>query len=58
MALALERLLDNDGLRRRLGENAVKDAHERFDVQRQVDSYLEWYGELADDTNGSRRMRG
>lgn len=51
MALGIERLLNNDPLRRRLGENAARDAHERFGLQRQVDSYLKWYGELLADTN-------
>ena len=46
MALGIERLLKDGPLRRRLGENAARDARQRFDLQKQVDSYLEWYGEL------------
>jgi glycosyltransferase involved in cell wall biosynthesis len=46
MALAIERILKNDPLRYRMGENAGKDAEERFNLQRQTDQYLEWYREL------------
>ncbi|MEW6301095.1 MAG: glycosyltransferase [Thermodesulfobacteriota bacterium] len=49
-ALGIERLLNDDLLRRRIGENAATDARERFDLQRQVDSYLEWYEELLRET--------
>jgi len=49
MALGIERLLTNELLRARLGENAAKDARERFDLNKQADCYLEWYYEwLAD----------
>ncbi|MGH7775353.1 MAG: glycosyltransferase, partial [Candidatus Binatia bacterium] len=46
LADGIERLLSDESLRRKLGENAAKDARERFDLERQVDSYLEWYEEL------------
>jgi len=46
MAVGIERLLNDDSLRARMGENAAKDARERFDLQRQADSYLAWYKEL------------
>jgi glycosyltransferase involved in cell wall biosynthesis len=46
MAIGIERLLDDDSLRHRLSENAAKDARQRFDLQRQVDSYLDWYKKL------------
>ena len=36
MALSIERILGNDRLRRRLGENAAKDAEARFDVKREI----------------------
>jgi len=47
MARGIERLLEADLLRRRMSENAAKDARERFDLQRQVDDYLQWYEQLA-----------
>ena len=43
MAGAVVALLTNDAARRRLGENAVRDVRERFDLERQVDAYLDWY---------------
>ena len=46
MAIAVERMLKNDPLRYRMGENAGKDAEERFKLQRQTDQYLEWYQKL------------
>ena len=45
MARAIERLLDDDPLRHQLGNNATQDAR-RFGVDKQVESYLEWYEEL------------
>ena len=46
MALSIERILDNDALRRRLGENAAKDAEVRFDLKREINDYLLWYNAL------------
>jgi glycosyltransferase involved in cell wall biosynthesis len=46
MAHAVERLLDTALLRNRLGENAARDACQRFDLQKQSMRYLEWYEEL------------
>jgi glycosyltransferase involved in cell wall biosynthesis len=43
MAAGIERLLDDPDLRSRLSDNASKDAALRFDLQRQVNDYLEWY---------------
>jgi glycosyltransferase involved in cell wall biosynthesis len=48
MAAAIERLLTNDPLRARLGQNAAADARARFDLNRQVDDFLCWYAELVD----------
>lgn len=48
MALSIERILDNDAIRRRLGENAANDASTRFDLQREVNDYLAWYEELLE----------
>ncbi len=47
MAIATESLLKDDMLRRRLGENAAKDAMRRFDQQRQADDFLRWYDEIV-----------
>ena len=59
MAVSIERLLTDDFLRLRLGENAALDAAKRFDVQRQVDEFLNWYHSILE--NGvipvSRRAR-
>jgi glycosyltransferase involved in cell wall biosynthesis len=49
MASVLVSLLRNHSLRRRLGENAVKDARQRFDLQSIVGIYLEWYRELLEE---------
>ena len=48
MAEAILALLTNTRLRRRLGDNAARDARERFDLGRQVDDYLKWYSEIVD----------
>jgi glycosyltransferase involved in cell wall biosynthesis len=40
-------LLEDEHLRRRLGENAAADARKRFDLNKQVEAYLAWYQELA-----------
>ena len=55
MARGIERLLEADLLHRRMSENAAKDARERFDLERQVDDYLEWYEELAQHAGGARK---
>src|SRR5215471_7513162 len=46
MACGVERLLQDNPLRLRLGENAVRDAVQRFDIQRQADAFLRWYQEI------------
>jgi glycosyltransferase involved in cell wall biosynthesis len=46
IAMGVERLLDDKNLRQRLGQNAAKDARKRFDLERQVNNYLDWYKEL------------
>jgi glycosyltransferase involved in cell wall biosynthesis len=53
MARAAEQLLTEAPLHRRLSENAARDAARRFDLQRQVDAYLEWY----QDVLGTARYR-
>jgi glycosyltransferase involved in cell wall biosynthesis len=51
MAVSIEQILDNDTMRRRLGENGAKDAATRFDLQREVNNYLSWYEELRPDSH-------
>jgi glycosyltransferase involved in cell wall biosynthesis len=46
MAVGVERLLQDEPLRLRLGDNAVKDAVQRFDIQRQANDLLGWYQEI------------
>jgi glycosyltransferase involved in cell wall biosynthesis len=48
MVTAVDRLLDDDRLRRRLGENAAADAAQRFDMRKQVDDLLAWYAALLE----------
>ena len=43
MGDAVVALLKDDIVRNRLSENAARDARERFDLDRQVEAYLEWY---------------
>jgi glycosyltransferase involved in cell wall biosynthesis len=47
MAAAIESLVGDDRLRGWLGENAVRDARQRFALERQVSAYLDWYAELT-----------
>jgi glycosyltransferase involved in cell wall biosynthesis len=56
MARGIERLLEADLLRHHMSENAAKDARERFDLERQVDDYLEWYEELAQHAGAARKI--
>ncbi len=49
LAAALEALLGDGALRDRLGESGLARVRDRFTLDRQVDSYLEWYEELAEE---------
>ena len=49
MAASIERLLVDHSLRQRLGQNAALDAASRYDVQAQVDEFLNWYREIIQD---------
>ena len=49
MAEAVFTLLKNDVLRSCLGNNAARDARERFDLEAQVEAYLEWYQNILKD---------
>jgi glycosyltransferase involved in cell wall biosynthesis len=46
MAAGIEQLLNDESLCHYMGENAARDAQERFDLRRQVNDYLEWYARL------------
>ena len=46
MSFAIRRLLEDDALRARLGANAAADARARFDLERQVDRYIDLYTRL------------
>ena len=52
MAKSIEHLLNDQALRDQLGKNAERDARQRFSLQRQVDEYLSWYGELIETAKG------
>ena len=54
MAASTVRLLKNEPLRRRLGANGVRDAQNRFDLERQADDYLDWYQQIMDDWHTRR----
>jgi glycosyltransferase involved in cell wall biosynthesis len=47
LAAAIESLLGDPVLRRRLGAAGARDARERFSLERQVDAYLALYSELS-----------
>lgn len=49
MARGIEVLLEDDCLSRRLSANAADDARQRFSIERQVDSFLDWYQEVIED---------
>jgi glycosyltransferase involved in cell wall biosynthesis len=52
LAEAAVALIQDDALRRALGDNAARDARRRFDHARQVDDYLSWYREVVADWRG------
>lgn len=46
MAVEIQRLLDDETLRHRLGRNAAADAAKRFNLRKQAEEYLNWYREV------------
>lgn len=48
-AKAIEVSLRNFGLRTQLAKNAAEDTRIRFDLNRQVDEYLNWYKEILEN---------
>lgn len=55
MAACCLELLQNDGLRRQLGEAARRMVAERFSADRQIDAYLDIYRRLRTDRGSARR---
>jgi glycosyltransferase involved in cell wall biosynthesis len=55
MAHGCLRLLDDPALHRRLSTNAVHEVRQRFDLQRQVDQYLEWYHHVLQNRSAARQ---
>jgi glycosyltransferase involved in cell wall biosynthesis len=49
MTLAIKRLLNDEELCRQLSQNAARDARSRFDLDQQVETYLEWYREVIEE---------
>ncbi len=49
LAEALAFLIEDSSLLRTIGANAARDARLRFDLQTQVDAYLEWYEEIIEE---------
>jgi glycosyltransferase involved in cell wall biosynthesis len=49
MAQAITELLNDDERRRRMGQHAAEDARQRFDINRYVQDYLDWYEEILHD---------
>jgi glycosyltransferase involved in cell wall biosynthesis len=47
-AAAVDPLLADESLRARQGEAGARLVRQRFDLERQVDAYLDWYAELVD----------
>ena len=46
--MPLPPLIEDSSLLRMLSSNAAEDARRRFDLQKQVDAYLDWYEEIID----------
>jgi len=55
MAHAVIMLLSDDALRRRLSDNAARDAGQRFDLNKQAEKYLTWYSFVLEECQKSRR---
>jgi glycosyltransferase involved in cell wall biosynthesis len=54
MAHGISSMLLDTALRRALSANAVEDARQRFDLQRQVTDYLQWYCEIFAERRRSK----
>jgi glycosyltransferase involved in cell wall biosynthesis len=49
MAVAIQRLLSDDELRRTMGCSAADHVKRHFSLDRQVDDFLSWYAEIRQD---------
>lgn len=49
LATRLVQVLSNDALKQRMGLEAAESARHRFDLQRQIDTYLQWYRQLIEE---------
>ena len=49
LAEAVASLIEEDSLLRSMSSNAAEDARRRFDLQAQVDTYLDWYREIMEE---------
>jgi len=56
-AKAVETLIINEPLRKRLGENAAQDARRRFDLNLQAVRYLAWYREITERHKNREKRR-
>ncbi|HEX2998655.1 MAG TPA: glycosyltransferase, partial [Armatimonadota bacterium] len=54
MAQAVDKLLDDRDLRYRLSSAAVTDAKKRFDQNRMIQEYLDWYAAVIQDCKARR----
>lgn len=55
MARILAALADDPSLLGRLSRNAAQDAAARFDIERELGDYLDWYGEMIEQDQAWRR---
>jgi glycosyltransferase involved in cell wall biosynthesis len=53
MAEAIIYLLDNPNICQKLGQNAARDAIQRFDLEKHAEAYLEWYREILMQRNAT-----
>ena len=51
MADAVATLLADDDLRRRLGDNAAREARQAYPMEKQARAYLDWFGEIRESGN-------
>lgn len=58
MAEAIEILMTDEALRKRLGVNASEDARQRFDLERCTHDYLKWYKEIIEPETPKHTARG
>ncbi len=46
-SMAVRKLVEDEPLRKQLGENAYHDARQRFSLEKQVKRYLNWYKDIS-----------